>query len=336
MHGVTSGGPVPPVALRDSGGRTASRPSAPPAVAKYLAGREWPLVDRTRRRPWAPGHRGAADSRAASLTPQDGWVSSGREGIAPRPPTFRSRCDPSGSARLGGLLSWSVGCRVPCTCRESSRLSATRAGKRVRKHVLGHSRAEVKEKLAKVQRLQAEQRPIPDLRIRLGPFLRQWLDEVARPRVRASTLKSYREIVEGHLVPGLGNIAARQAHPRRGPGVPQPQAGLGPLASPGPVHPRRPAPRARDRGALGPGEPQRRQARRPAPGPPPRDHAAHPGAGASAHRDLRRGPLSGALDHGARHGPAPGRAAGPALGGRRPQGRAPAGPPHAGERGWHA
>ena len=70
-----------------------------------------------------------------------------------------------------------------------------------------HSRGEVKEKLATTQRLQAEHRPIPDLRIRLGPYLRQWLDEVARPRVRTSTLKSYREIVEGHLVPELGNIA---------------------------------------------------------------------------------------------------------------------------------
>ena len=75
-------------------------------------------------------------------------------------------------------------------------------GKRIRKHVLGHSRAEVKEKLATVQRLQAGDRPIPDLRLKLGPFLRQWLDEVARPRVRASTHESYREIVEGHLVPG--------------------------------------------------------------------------------------------------------------------------------------
>jgi hypothetical protein len=66
---------------------------------------------------------------------------------------------------------------------------------------LGHSRAEVKEKLGTVQRLHAENRPIPDLRIKVGPYLRQWLEEVAQPRVRASTLKSYREIVEGHLVP---------------------------------------------------------------------------------------------------------------------------------------
>jgi site-specific recombinase XerD len=47
----------------------------------------------------------------------------------------------------------------------------------------------------------------------VGPYLRQWLDEAARPRVRASTLKSYREIVEGHLVPGLGNIALAKLTP---------------------------------------------------------------------------------------------------------------------------
>jgi len=41
-------------------------------------------------------------------------------------------------------------------------------GRRIRKHVLGHSRAEVKEKLAALLRLQAEQRPILDLRPRLG------------------------------------------------------------------------------------------------------------------------------------------------------------------------
>ena len=86
-------------------------------------------------------------------------------------------------------------------------------GRRVRKHVLGHSRAEVKEKLGTVQRLHAENRPIPDLRIKVGPYLRQWLDEVAKPRVRASTLKSYREIVEGHLVPGLGNIPIAKLTP---------------------------------------------------------------------------------------------------------------------------
>jgi integrase len=86
-------------------------------------------------------------------------------------------------------------------------------GRRIRKHVLGHSRAEVKDKLTTVQRLQAEQRPIPDLRIKVGPYLRQWLDEVARPRVRASTLKSYREIVEGHLVPELGNIPIAKLTP---------------------------------------------------------------------------------------------------------------------------
>lgn len=86
-------------------------------------------------------------------------------------------------------------------------------GKRIRKHVLGHSRAEVKEKLAVVQRLQTEQRPIPDLRLRLGPFLRQWLDEVARPVIRDSTYASYKGIVELHLVPGLGRIPLAKLTP---------------------------------------------------------------------------------------------------------------------------
>jgi integrase len=79
--------------------------------------------------------------------------------------------------------------------------------RRVRKHVLGHSRAEVKEKMAVLLRAHEEQRPIPDQRVRVGPFLRQWVDEVAKPTIRASTYRSYDGIVRLHLVPGLGRIA---------------------------------------------------------------------------------------------------------------------------------
>jgi integrase len=86
-------------------------------------------------------------------------------------------------------------------------------GKRVRKHVLGHSRKEVADKLASIQQLQRENRPIPDQRAKLGPFLRQWLEEVARPRVRPSTYDSYRDIVELHLIPGLGRIPLAKLRP---------------------------------------------------------------------------------------------------------------------------
>ena len=86
-------------------------------------------------------------------------------------------------------------------------------GRRVRKHVLGQTRAEVAEKLARSMRLQTENRPIPDQRAKVGPFLRTWLDEVAKPTIRLSTYDCYRDIVELHLVPGLGRIPLAKLTP---------------------------------------------------------------------------------------------------------------------------
>jgi hypothetical protein len=42
-------------------------------------------------------------------------------------------------------------------------------GKRVRKHVLGHTRKEVADKLDVLLQAHREQRPIPDQRLRVGP-----------------------------------------------------------------------------------------------------------------------------------------------------------------------
>ena len=106
------------------------------------------------------------------------------------------------------------------------------------------------------------------------------------PRPTAATTTSS----SAHLIPGLGKHRAREADPGRGPDVPEPQARGRAVAASRPVHPRRPAPRARDRRELGHGQPQRRQARRPAAGAEARDHAAHARAGAAAHRVRRRRP----------------------------------------------
>jgi integrase len=86
-------------------------------------------------------------------------------------------------------------------------------GKRVRKHVMGHSRKEVADKLALLMRAHAEKRPIPSQREKLGLFLRRWLDEVAKPTLRASTYKSYDDIMRLHLIPGLGHIALAKLAP---------------------------------------------------------------------------------------------------------------------------
>ena len=77
-------------------------------------------------------------------------------------------------------------------------------GKRVRKHVLGRTRGDVAAKLEALLRATREQRPIPDQRTKVGPFLRQWLDEVARPTIRASTYDSYRDMSSSTSCPGSG------------------------------------------------------------------------------------------------------------------------------------
>jgi hypothetical protein len=40
----------------------------------------------------------------------------------------------------------------------------------------------------------------------LGAYRPQWLDEVARPRSRRATYESYRDIVEKHIVPAIGDV----------------------------------------------------------------------------------------------------------------------------------
>jgi integrase len=64
-----------------------------------------------------------------------------------------------------------------------------------------------------MDRVQAENRLIPDLRTKLGPFLRTWLDEVAKPSLRASTYQGYDGILKLHLIPGLGRMPLAKLTP---------------------------------------------------------------------------------------------------------------------------
>jgi len=54
-------------------------------------------------------------------------------------------------------------------------------------------------------RLRDEGRERPDARMRVGAWLRYWLDTVAAPTLRRSTLDSYEDLLRVHLVPGLGD-----------------------------------------------------------------------------------------------------------------------------------
>src|SRR3990172_10116273 len=86
-------------------------------------------------------------------------------------------------------------------------------GKRVRKFVIGHSRKETADKMATLLKARDERRPIPDQRAKVGPFLRTWLDEVAKPTIRASTYASYDDIVRLHPILGLGRIPLAKRSP---------------------------------------------------------------------------------------------------------------------------
>ncbi len=88
-----------------------------------------------------------------------------------------------------------------------------RDGRRDRRFAIGHTRKEVADKLAVLLKARDEQRPIPNQRDKLGPFLRHWLDDTARPTLRASTYSSYDDILRLHLIPGLGRIALAKLSP---------------------------------------------------------------------------------------------------------------------------
>jgi integrase len=53
----------------------------------------------------------------------------------------------------------------------------------------------------------------PDKRAKLGPFLRHWLDAVAKPTLRSSTYDSYDDILRLHLIPDLGHLRMAKLSP---------------------------------------------------------------------------------------------------------------------------
>jgi integrase len=86
-------------------------------------------------------------------------------------------------------------------------------GRRLRKFVTGTTRREVAEKLDGLLKARRNMLPIPDQHQKLGPFLRHWLDEIARPTLRVSTYDSYDDILRLHLIPDLGHIALARLAP---------------------------------------------------------------------------------------------------------------------------
>ncbi len=78
-------------------------------------------------------------------------------------------------------------------------------GRRVRRTVYGKSAGEVEAKLVKLRERADQALPVTPAGLSVGTYLREWLTQIAAPRVRPNTLKAYRLQVERYLVPGLGS-----------------------------------------------------------------------------------------------------------------------------------
>ena len=94
-------------------------------------------------------------------------------------------------------------------------LVTTADGRRVRRSLLGRSRAVVRDKLRDA--LQAESTGIaaPSDHLNLAAFLDQWLADTVRPKLRPRTYSSYEGIVRVHLVPGLGHLPLARLTPQQ-------------------------------------------------------------------------------------------------------------------------
>lgn len=87
-------------------------------------------------------------------------------------------------------------------------------GKRVRKSLYGKTRAEVREKMDQALGRVRRGTYVAE-RQKVGEYLRAWLEESAKPKVRPTTYATYRMYVERHLIPGLGKVYLDKLTPQQ-------------------------------------------------------------------------------------------------------------------------
>ncbi len=86
-------------------------------------------------------------------------------------------------------------------------------GKRVRKSFYARTRQEVAKKLTKALSEYQSGLPLANDRLTVEKYLSRWLDDVARPTVRASTFEVYESRLRLHVLPHVGRIALAKLAP---------------------------------------------------------------------------------------------------------------------------
>ncbi|MDI6872070.1 MAG: site-specific integrase [Bacillota bacterium] len=86
-------------------------------------------------------------------------------------------------------------------------------GKPIRSFFYGRTRQEVADKLAKALSDARQGVFVKPTKVTVGQWLDTWLNEYARPHVRATTWGSYEYIIRCHLKPALGSIPLKDLRP---------------------------------------------------------------------------------------------------------------------------
>ncbi|RYP88678.1 site-specific integrase [Nocardioides guangzhouensis] len=91
--------------------------------------------------------------------------------------------------------------------RWAAQIFVTESGtnRRVRKTIYAKTRKELEEKRTELISAEARREPIPPSKLTVAAYLEEWLEHLAKPRVRPTTFVAYRNYVEKYLVPGLGS-----------------------------------------------------------------------------------------------------------------------------------
>jgi integrase len=77
-------------------------------------------------------------------------------------------------------------------------------GKRVRKTIYGKTRAETVKKVKELEALRTAGEPVPTKDVTVEMLMTRWLGEVVKPSLKASTYRSYEQMVRNHIIPASG------------------------------------------------------------------------------------------------------------------------------------
>ena len=86
-------------------------------------------------------------------------------------------------------------------------------GKRKRQAFYGRDRGEVRAKLDEARHNLRRGLLVAGPKVTTAQWLERWLRDVAKPNVRPSTFRRYKDLTEQHIVPGLGRIPLERLTP---------------------------------------------------------------------------------------------------------------------------